>query len=126
MKSSHTLRSSAGWNQVNEDECRHASQVLEVVGQRWSPSILLALARGAERYSDIMAVVAGLSARMLTLRLKQLETAELVARTVVPTTPVMVRYHLTPRGDDLITALQPIAGHVQRWEIDGGQSTPSS
>jgi DNA-binding HxlR family transcriptional regulator len=97
-----------------------------VVGQRWSPSILLALARGAERFSEITAVVAGLSARMLTLRLKQLETAELVERTVVPTTPVMVRYHLTPRGDDLITALRPIAGHVKRWEGDGGQSAPSS
>jgi DNA-binding HxlR family transcriptional regulator len=123
VQSSQTLRSSAGWNQVNEDECRHASQVLEVVGQRWSPSILLALARGAERFSEITAVVTGLSARMLTLRLKQLETAELVERTVIPTTPVMVRYRLTPRGDDLIAALQPIAGHVQRWEGDAGRST---
>jgi DNA-binding HxlR family transcriptional regulator len=126
VQSTQTLRSSAGWNQVNEDECRHASQVLEVVGQRWSPSILLALARGAERFSEITAVVAGLSARMLTLRLKQLETAELVERSVVPTTPVMVRYHLTPRGDDLIAALQPIAGHVQRWEGGAGRSTTSS
>jgi DNA-binding HxlR family transcriptional regulator len=120
------IRTSTEWTRVDEDECRHASQVLEIVGQRWSPSILLALARGAERFSDITAVVTGLSARMLTLRLKQLETAELVERTVVPTTPVMVRYHLTPRGDDLITALQPIAGHVQRWEPGSRDPAPSS
>jgi DNA-binding HxlR family transcriptional regulator len=120
------MQSSAGWTQVNEDECRHASEVLEIVGHRWSPSILLALARGAERFSEITAVVAGLSARMLTVRLKQLEAAELVQRTVVPTTPVMVRYQLTPRGDDLIAALQPIAGHVQRWEIERDGITPSS
>jgi DNA-binding HxlR family transcriptional regulator len=121
VPSSRAQRSPTEWSQVDEDQCRHASAVLEIVGQRWSPSILLALARGAERFTDITAVVAGLSARMLTVRLKQLENAELVRRTVVPTTPVMVRYHLTPRGVDLITALRPIAGHVQRWETDSGE-----
>ena len=98
---------------------------MEVVGQRWSPSILLALARGAERFTDVIAAVAGLSARMLTVRLKQLETARLVERTVVPTTPVAVRYRLTPRGVDLVTALQPIAGYVQRWETGPDRTSPS-
>jgi DNA-binding HxlR family transcriptional regulator len=98
---------------------------MEVVGQRWSPSILLALARGAERFTDITAAVAGLSARMLTVRLKQLGTARLVERTVVPTTPVSVRYRLTPRGVDLVTALQPIAGYVQRWETGPDRTSPS-
>ncbi|WP_255576990.1 hypothetical protein [Cryobacterium inferilacus] len=37
------------------------------------------------------------------------------------TTRRSVRYHLTPRGVDLITALRPIAGHVQRWEGDSGE-----
>lgn len=89
---------------------------MEVVGQRWSPSILLALARGAERFTSITAAVPGLSARMLTVRLKQLDTAGLVERTVVPSTPVAVRYRLTPRGADLIAALQPVAAYVRRWE----------
>jgi DNA-binding HxlR family transcriptional regulator len=121
VPSSRAQRSPTEWSQVDEDQCRHASAVLEIVGQRWSPSILLALARGAERFTDITAVVAGLSARMLTVRLKQLENAELIRRDVVPTTPVRVRYHLTPRGVDLITALRPIAGHVQRWESDSDE-----
>jgi DNA-binding HxlR family transcriptional regulator len=98
---------------------------MEVFGRRWSPSILLALTRGAERFTDIVAAVPGLSARMLTVRLKQLEAARLVERTVVPTTPVAVRYRLTPRGVDLITALQPIAGYVQRWETGPATTTPS-
>lgn len=62
---------------------------------------------------------------MLTVRLKQLETARLVERTVIPTTPVAVRYRLTPRGVDLVTALQPIARYVQRWEADPDQAPPS-
>ena len=97
---------------------------MEVVGQRWSPSILLALARGTERFTDVMAAVTGLSARMLAVRLKQLETARFVERTVVPTTPVSVRYRLTPRGVDLVTALQPIAGYVQRWETGPDKTSP--
>jgi DNA-binding HxlR family transcriptional regulator len=112
---STTAPAPESWDHVDEAECRHASEVLEVVGQRWSPSILLTLARGADRFSEIAALVPGLSARMLTVRLQQLQTADLVERTVTPTVPVSVRYRLTARGDDLITALRPIAGHIQRW-----------
>jgi DNA-binding HxlR family transcriptional regulator len=126
VPSSRAISSATEWNRADEEECRHASQTLEIVGQRWSPSIILALARGADRFSDIAGVVVGLSARMLTLRLKQLEAAELVQRTVVPTTPVMVRYTLTPRGEDLVIALQPIAGHVRRWQGQGDRIAPSS
>src|SRR3546814_3782045 len=80
--------------------------MLEVVGQRWSASILLAFARGAERFSDILAGVPGLSARMLTVRLRQLSAAQLVEREVIPTTPVSVRYRLTERGSDLLSATE--------------------
>lgn len=116
------------WIHSDESECRRASRALEVVGQRWSPSVLLALARGAERFTDIVRSVNGLSARMLTVRLQQLETAGLVERTVIPTTPVSVRYRLTPRGVDLLAALQPIAGYVQRWDADddAGDTAPET
>jgi DNA-binding HxlR family transcriptional regulator len=106
------------WDHSNEAECRRASRALEVVGQRWAPGVLLALARGAERFTEIAASVTGISARMLTVRLKQLQDAGLVERTVVPTTPVSVRYRLSPRGADLVVALQPIADYVQRWDDD--------
>lgn len=89
--------------------------MLEVVGQRWSAGILLALARGAERFSEIVAAVPGLSARMLTVRLQQLGAAQLVEREVIPTIPVSVRYHLTERGNDLMSAIEPISGFVRRW-----------
>lgn len=110
------------WLHTGEAECQHASQVLEIVGQRWSPSILIALARGAERFNDIIKVVDGLSARMLTVRLKQLETAGFVGREVIPTTPVSVRYRLTPQGVELVTALQPLAGYVRRWQEESPRS----
>jgi DNA-binding HxlR family transcriptional regulator len=108
----------APWRDTDEARCQQASRMLEVVGQRWSPSILFALARGAERFSEITRAVAGLSARMLTVRLSQLEAAGLVQRTVIPTTPVTVRYHLTTQGLDLLAALEPIVDYVQRWKGD--------
>jgi len=61
-----------------------------------------------------------------TVRLEELEAAGLVERTVMPTTPVAVRYRSTPQGIDLITALQPIAGYVQRWERDPEQAPPTA
>jgi DNA-binding HxlR family transcriptional regulator len=112
------------WLLADETDCKQASSVMEVVGHRWSPSVLLALARGAERFTEVLAIVEGLSARMLTVRLKELESARLVDRIVIPTTPVSVRYHLTPRGADLLAALEPIASHVQRWRPDA--DTPRS
>ena len=116
MTSPPPAPSRSSWTHSDEDECRRASSALEVVGQRWSPGILLALARGAERFTEILVAVEGISRRMLTVRLQQLQDAAMVERTVIPTTPVSVRYRLTPRGADLLGALRPIAGHLRRWE----------
>ncbi|MBT0995263.1 helix-turn-helix transcriptional regulator [Cellulomonas sp. DKR-3] len=103
------------WHLIDDDECRRASRVLELVGRRWSSSILFAIARGARRFGQVLASVAGLSDRMLAVRLKELERAELVVRLVEPTTPVSVRYELTPRGRELVEAMQPLVRYGQRW-----------
>jgi DNA-binding HxlR family transcriptional regulator len=124
MSSLSDIKLPTSWLLADETDCKQASSVMEVVGHRWSPSVLLALARGAERFTEVLAIVEGLSARMLTVRLKELESARLVDRIVIPTTPVSVRYHLTPRGADLLAALEPIASHVQRWRPDA--DTPRS
>jgi DNA-binding HxlR family transcriptional regulator len=105
-----------GWEQIDDDECRRATSIVELIGRRWSSAIMLAVARGATRFTEIVASVAGLSDRMLALRLKELEHAGLIDRIVEPTTPVTVRYALTPRGRDLLTALQPLVRYGQRWE----------
>lgn len=90
--------------------------VMEVVGRRWASGILLAVGRGSERFSQIQADVDGLSSRMLTVRLRDLESAGLVRRVVTPTTPVSVRYGLTEQGRELLISLQPIARYALRWE----------
>lgn len=105
-----------GWDLIDDDQCRRATGVVELVGRRWSSAILFALARGASRFGEILGMVIGLSDRLLAVRLKELERAGLVVRIVEPTTPVTVRYRLTARGDELMAALQPLVRYGQRWE----------
>jgi DNA-binding HxlR family transcriptional regulator len=106
------------WELIDDDECRRAAAIVERVGRRWNSAILLAVARGASRFTEIVARVDGLSDRMLAARLKELEQIGLIDRIVEPTTPVSVRYRLTVRGQDLLTSLQPLMEYGQRWERD--------
>lgn len=104
------------WELIDDDECRRAAAIVERVGRRWNSAILLAVARGASRFTEILARVDGLSDRMLAARLKELEQIGLIDRIVEPTTPVSVRYRLTARGHDLLVSLQPLVAYGQRWE----------
>lgn len=100
---------------IHEEQCTHFHPTIELIGRRWNSSILLAVARGASRFGEIRASVPGLSDRMLAERARELQHAQLLERTVVPTTPVQVRYHLTERGIELIQALQPLVGWSMKW-----------
>ncbi|MCD4525867.1 helix-turn-helix domain-containing protein [Nocardioides sp. cx-173] len=100
---------------IDDATCREATAGLEFVGRRWTGAIMLALGRGATRFGEIEAAVDGLSARLLSARLRELEAHDLVAREVIATTPVSVRYRLTPRGRDLLVAMQPLVAYHLRW-----------
>jgi len=104
------------WALIDDEQCRRATRTVELLGRRWSSGILLAIARGAVHFSAITASVKGLSDRMLAVRLKELQRAGLVERVVEPTTPVSVHYRLTPRGRELLEALQPIVRFGLRWD----------
>lgn len=94
---------------IDDARCQAFVRHLEFVGRRWVGSILLAGLRGARRFSEYRAVVEGISDRLLSARLKELEAEGLMERTVVPTTPVTISYAPTPRGRTLIQAVQPLA-----------------
>jgi DNA-binding HxlR family transcriptional regulator len=89
-------------------ECRQVQSVLDTVGRRWSGAIMVAASRGARRFTDFRRAVPGISDRLLSQRLQELENLGLLSRTVVPTTPVQIRYEPTARGLELLTTLQPL------------------
>ncbi len=76
-------------------EIRETASLLE---RRWQLSILYAALSGALRFNEFAEAVAGISPRMLSERLRDLEAAGLVQRTVLPTSPPTVEYRLTERG----------------------------
>jgi DNA-binding HxlR family transcriptional regulator len=93
------------------EACDGFQPTLEIIGKRWTGSILLAIAMGAQRFGEVLRTVDGLSDRLLSQRLKELEEHGLVIRTVVPSTPVQIRYSLSDSGRSLLAILTPLA----RW-----------
>ncbi len=74
-----------------------------------------ALLAGHTRFTDIAQTVPGLSDRLLSERLKELEAEEIVVRTVHPDTPVRVEYRLTARGEALTPVVSALAEWSERW-----------
>ncbi|MFF1879481.1 winged helix-turn-helix transcriptional regulator [Leifsonia sp. NPDC058230] len=111
---------------IDDDACRRFQQAAELAGKKWTASILLAAYRGAERFSEYRHLVTGVSDRMLSVRLRELENDDLIARTVIPTTPVQIRYSLTPRGRELIQGLQPLVDWSTRWDGVPAEHRPAS
>ena len=95
--------------------CPLYHQAAELIGRRWSGAIMRALADGSVRFGDLAAAVPGISDRMLSERLRELEAEGIVARIVVPETPVRVEYELTEKGHALEQALCAVGRWAERW-----------
>ena len=104
--------------------CAVYTQAFDIVGGRWTGAILRALMSGQTRFTEITQSIPGLSDRLLSERLKQLEGDGLVVRTVTPCTPVRIEYTLTEMGASLLPALQSIEAWAERWLSPDGQTSP--
>ena len=93
---------------VNGDDCSLFQHTVELAGRRWSGAILFAAVAGARRFVEYRRAIHGISDRLLTQRLRELERQGFIAREVVPTMPVQILYTATPAGAELIAALQPL------------------
>ncbi|WP_297297629.1 helix-turn-helix domain-containing protein [uncultured Methylovirgula sp.] len=86
---------------VDHADCRKVSRVLARIGDKWSVLIVMQLAEGPLRFSEIKRRVNGISQRMLTLTLRGLERDGLAIRTIFPTVPPRVEYRLSDLGCSL-------------------------
>ena len=87
--------------------------ILDRVGDKWSVLVVILLKDGRLRFSDLRRAVDGISQRMLTQTLRQLERDGLVERTAYPTVPLRVEYELTALGETLIEPLSALAGWAE-------------
>jgi DNA-binding HxlR family transcriptional regulator len=103
--------------------------VLDHVGDKWTTLVMIMLARGHRRFSQLSRDIPDISKRMLTQSLRGLERDGLVARQVYPTKPPSVEYSLTPLGQSLLEPLEALIGwaesrhpeiHAARSRFDAG------
>lgn len=93
------------------DYCPRYEKAMELLGKRWTGLILRAMFSGCTRFNTIASYVPGLSDRVLSERLKEIEAEGIVERRVHAETPVRIEYTLTPKGREL----RPIVDAVQAW-----------
>jgi DNA-binding HxlR family transcriptional regulator len=83
-------------------------QLLDRLADKWVALTLSALAGGEQRYSELSRAIAGVSQKMLTQTLRNLERDGIVVRSITPSVPVRVDYRLTPLGASLLPVVQAI------------------
>ena len=97
-----------------EDACLEpcpVEQGMRIIGGKWTGSILWHLKDGPVRFNDLARMIGGASKKMITERLRQLETQGLVTRQVMDTAPVSVQYEITEFGRSALGFLD----ELRKW-----------
>ncbi|MDQ6770555.1 MAG: helix-turn-helix transcriptional regulator [Gemmatimonadota bacterium] len=95
--------------------CSRFHRAVELIGGRWTGAIIQTLLQGSTRYALIKAAIPDITDRMLSERLRSLESEELLTRRVVPDSPVRVEYELTEKGRTLQASLRELGAWAERW-----------
>ena len=98
---------------VTEKQCAglltSIGDALYVIGGKWKLRVIVALREGNKRFNEIQRTVDGISARVLSSELKELELNGFVTRIVHNQTPVVVEYQITDYADTLGDVLESLA-----------------
>jgi DNA-binding HxlR family transcriptional regulator len=103
--------------------CPYYRRAVEIIGRRWTGAIIRALLAGATHFGEIKDIIPGLTDRLLSQRLKELEAEGIVVRKVTPATPVRIEYHLTPKGRALHSIIEAISLWADEW-LKQGEPAP--
>src|SRR5882757_7186891 len=104
---------------LNEhSDCIVVREILDRVGDKWSVLVIALLGQRGHRFSELRRAIDGISQRMLTLTLRQLERDGLVSRTVHATVPPRVDYALTPLGESVLEPLNGLMCWAQAHGTD--------
>lgn len=97
--------------QPDLEMCLRSERVFELLGKRWTGLLVDLLLQRPARFCELSRAVPGLSERVMSDRLRELEEAGIVERTVDPGPPVAVTYSLTPVGE----GLGPAMAALREW-----------
>jgi DNA-binding HxlR family transcriptional regulator len=127
----------------DDDSLAALQAAVGVLAAKWSVIVLARLGSGTHRFNELLRQIDGVSRRMLSATLRQLERDGLVERHVFARVPARVEYELSPAGEHLLVALVPLAGwglehredvfdarerydRLQAWRMQGGEITARS
>ncbi|HET8976171.1 MAG TPA: helix-turn-helix domain-containing protein [Solirubrobacterales bacterium] len=117
MSAKRGARSAASAATESKHVCPHYHAAVELIGRRWTGAILYALAdEGPLHFAELKECVPGMSDRLLSARLKELESSGLVRREVEEGPRVRVSYELTEKGESLKPVLGAVKQWAQRWQ----------
>ncbi len=95
--------------------CPRFHRAVELVGRRWTGAILRVLLTGPHRFNELLGSIPGISDRLLTERLRELESEGLVKRHVESGSPVKVVYEVTCAGAELQEPMDALGRWAERW-----------
>jgi DNA-binding HxlR family transcriptional regulator len=98
--------------------CSNFHNAIEFIGKRWMGAVIFSLLEGPKRYHEIISSIPGISDRLLTERLRDLETEGLIVKRVIATAPKKVEYELTPAGKEL----EEVIYVLRKWVKKRGKS----
>ena len=106
--------------------CSKFHRASELIGRRWTGAIIFLLLKQPCRFATLRDAIPGITDRMLSERLHELEEEGLVERTVIPESPVRVEYALTKKGRELAAAVDAIGDWAKKWiETDAPKAAAS-
>jgi DNA-binding HxlR family transcriptional regulator len=100
----------------SREECP-VQVTLDVIGGRWKPLVIYHLRSGTRRFNEFRRLIPGVTQRMLTQTLRELERDGIVRREVFPEVPPRVEYSTTPLGD----SLRPVMDAMAEWGERAGR-----
>jgi len=104
-------------------QCRPISELLSRIGDKWTVLVVALLGDGPLRFGELRRSIDGVSQKMLTMTLRNLERDGFVNRKVFPTAPPSVEYELTELGRDVLVPIGALAqwAHKNRDRVDAAR-----
>ena len=93
------------------DDICPTETALGLIGNKWKGMILYYLLSGTKRFNELKRLMPGITQRMLTRQLRELESDRIIGRTIYPEMPPKVEYTLTPLGKELT----PVLNGLEQW-----------
>lgn len=100
-------------SQTQGEMCPRFEKAVNILSQRWTALVIYQMLDSPKRFGEIQSAI-GVSGKVLSDRLKNMEQEGLIKRDVYPETPVIIEYSLTNKGE----SLEPVLRDIEEWSSD--------